>query len=601
MKIIFNIIKGFFLTLGIAVFMLAGFGLWSFMQYEQADVKDTALPPHIVLHYDFDGMPKDAAPGPAWLAHFMPAEPTLRDLTETLYDAARDPTVDAFVARLTDGAHYDWASIQEFHAALNAFKQAGKKTYIYAETYGGGSSGMGAYYLASAFDQVWMQPMGVVAITGFQTESPYYKSVLDFVGVQSEVQQRKDFKTAPEGALRTHMSDAQRETTTRILTQDSKDFFEALSKGRGITPDAIGPLIDAAPFVGTDALQNKLIDRLGYLDELSDLLIHQQEKDTTGFVDLGAYIQARAPAPAVSDKPDTKPKVALIYIDGMIVSDMPKGAHDVLPQDVAVASDIVAVMGDAVDDDAVKAIVLRVNSPGGSPTASEAIRRAVERAKTKGKYVVVSMGSVAASGGYWVSVDADRIFALPGTLTGSIGVFGGKMNMQGLWEKLGVAWEGVSLGGNSRMWSPHVAYDAKGKEALGRMLDDIYLGFTERVAKGRNMLPAYAEAIAQGHVWTGAEAKANRLIDELGGLSAALDATAKHLGLADRRALNVVSMTGPEDPIADIMSLLGGYTGASVAALPAPYQSLIQTLWLAQYPQNSRVYLDPALSPLLWR
>jgi len=286
----------------------------------------------------------------------------------------------------------------------------------------------------------------------------------------------------------------------------------------------------------------------------------------------------------LADKDKENNSVALVYVSGLIISDDPSGESAALGERMAYASDISGAITDAALDDSIAAIIVRVDSPGGSPSASEAIRRSIELAKSKGKYVVVSMGSEAASGGYWVSVDADKIYAQPGTLTGSIGVFGGKATFAGLSQKLGVNWDSVALGGNAGLWSPIHPYSDEGRASVSRMLDDVYDAFIARVAKGRSFSPEVVESMAGGRVWTGRQAMERKLIDAYGGLRQAKEDVAKKLGVADVKDLDLILMPEPGEPVEEILGML-----AATGQVRNYFKPLVQAIVFERNPSWSAV------------
>lgn len=545
MKKIWVVVRGILVLLGVMVVVLAVAG--AMMLREAAP----PLPDRMVLTYTFYGTPPDAPDVPAWVLRFMPVEPSLAEVTNAIYKAAKDKRVKALAVRLLDG-EYGWADVQELRAAVAAFRESGKGTYVYAESYGDLYPGMAEYYLASAFEEIWVQPVGSVSITGFHAELPYFRKTLETLGVVPDIIQKGDYKTAPENALLDAMSEAQRTTIHGILASMMTDFFDGVSQGRKIPAEKIGSIIDGAPYTALEAKERNLIDTVGYEDELIAKILPD---DAQSLVDAADYLYAEMPLVPAGHDGARALGVAVVYVSGMIVSGSPSGPG-FLGEDMAYASDISDAILDAADDDTVGAVVLRVDSPGGSPTASETIRRAVSVAKGKGKYVVVSMGSEAASGGYWVSVDADRIFANPGSITGSIGVFGGKASFAGFWEKLGINWDGVELGANAAMWSMNKSFSEEQRAAVSRMLDDIYDGFIDRVATGRNFGRDVVEEMAQGRVWTGRQAKERGLVDEVGGLRVALADVAQKLGADGVDALDVFTLPQASDPIDELRYFL---------------------------------------------
>lgn len=547
MKKIWVVIRSILVVLGFMVVLLAVIGV-GFARKAAPD-----LPLRMVLAYNFHGTPPDAPDVPAWVLRFMPVEPSLAEVTNAIYKGAKDSRVEALSVKLS-GGDYDWADVQELRTAIAVFRDAGKKTYVYAESYGDLYPGMAEYYLASAFEEIWVQPVGSVSITGFYAEMPYFRKTLEMMGVAPDIIQKGDYKTAPENALLDSMSEAQRTTVHGILASMMTDFFDGVSAGRKIDAAKIGSLVDGAPYTALEAKERKLVDTVGYEDELWNKILPDDNREV---VDAADYLYGDEPLVQKHKKSEKPTDVAVIYVSGMIVSGDAAGGG-FMGEDMAYADDIAGAILDASEDEAVGAIVLRVDSPGGSPSASETIRRAVTVAKQKGKYVVVSMGSEAASGGYWVSVDADRIYANAGTLTGSIGVFGGKVALTGIWDKLGINWDGVELGANAAIWSMNAPYTDDQRAAVSRMLDDIYDGFVDRVATGRNFGRDVVEDMAQGRVWTGRQAKEQGLVDGIGGFRAAMEDVAKKLGVSGPEALEVFTLPQPSDPFDEIRYFIGG-------------------------------------------
>lgn len=587
MRVLWKIVRGFLVFIGFTVVALAVAGAISATRE-----RGEPMPARAVLALSLYGTPQDEPVAPRWVDYFVPPEPSLSEVVEALHRGAADKRVTAFAARLA-GGDYRWADVQELRAAIAAFRAAGKKTYVFAESYGDLYPGMAEYYLASAFDEIWVQPVGTVTITGFHAEVPYFKETLDRLGVTADILQKGDYKTAPESALREGMSEEQRATLHGIFASMMTDFFNGVAEGRKIPAARLGQLIDGAPYTADEAKERNLVDRVGYMDELIAQLVPDEKDERQGLVNAIDYLYEadRAPLNQILKEEkklaDTKRKngsVALVYVSGLIISGDPYGEGPLMGERMAFADDISGAITQAALDDDIAAIILRVDSPGGSPSASEAIRRSVDLARQKGKYVVVSMGSEAASGGYWVSVDADRIYAQDGTLTGSIGVFGGKAVFAGLSEKIGVNWESVAMGGNADLWSPVHPYSDEGRAAVNRMLDDVYDAFIARVAKGRDFSPEVVEAMAGGRVWTGRQAKERGLIDEIGGLYQAMEDVAKKTGAAHVRDLDIILMPEPPEPMEEILSLF-----ASSGQVREWFKPLTQAIVLQRNPSWSLV------------
>jgi protease-4 len=330
--------------------------------------------------------------------------------------------------------------------------------------------------------------------------------------------------------------------------------------------------LDKGVLTDDEAKAMGFVDEIGYRDVLMDgirkeLVGDKDAEKKLPFYKLSSYAEAIHDENKRAAKLEDKPHVALIYAVGEIASGSQKdsaGMQSGLIPGVGgkiEGDDLSADIRKAARDKDVKIIVMRVNSPGGSPSASETIRRAVVYAKEHGKKVYVSMGGAAASGGYWISTSADRIYALPMTLTGSIGVAGGKFALDDMWQKIGITWDGVSVGKNAGMQSMNYPYNDTQRAAMNKVFDHIYQGFITRVSEGRHMTLAQADKIAQGRVWSGNQGKALGLVDKMGGLDVVLNDVATELGQKDRFGLDVEVWPKPESTIEKISNLLQGQVG----------------------------------------
>jgi protease-4 len=478
---------------------------------------------------------------------------TMRELIDTIDHAAADKRVKGIIA-MADGASLNLAHAQDVHDAILRFRASGKFAYIYASSYGEGVQGVSLYALASAFNEIWMQPMGVLAIPGVKAEIPFARGTLDKLGVEPQFFARKEYKTIFESATNDKMSDANREETASIVNSISTHLVKQIIADRKIkSPDEFLAQVDGALYVDQQAVDAKLVDRLGYIDQLEGRV----KKDLTGKEDSEkvdfTQIEDYAHAARVDKKKDGKKDVALVYAVGTVGS----GG--------AISEDIADTVEDIADDKDIKVIVLRVDSPGGAPDTAETIRHALTLAQKKHKKVIVSMGGMAASGGYWIAANADRIFASPLTLTGSIGVAGGKVAVTGLWDKLGVHWDSVQWGENAGIWSFNEKFSESGNARMNALMDTIYKGFVTRVAEGRKMPFDKAEGLARGRVWTGEQAQANGLVDEIGGLDKALDYVAREQGKKSRFQLNLDVYPRPENAFDKLESLLATQAGLNRA------------------------------------
>ncbi len=508
------------------------------------------LPKDMILVLNVENGIRENATSASLMDPFAGQSITVHQFISALDKARNDERVRGLLVSL-DSANIELAHIQEMRVAIHDFRSSGKFAHLYTPSFADLGSGIGAYYLASSFDQIWMQPVGMLTITGLSMEMPFGKAALEKLGVSAQFLHREEYKSAMESFTNTEMSPANREMMSSILRDLSSQMLGDISVDRKIASDTMVGLVDKGLLTGPEALKAGLITRIDYADKLVEEVRAGKTDEELPLVSVEDYF---ASVKGGHKKMGSK-EVALVSVSGQIVS----GSK---PEPGMATSDYIAdALYDAADDENIEAIVVRVDSPGGSPSASETIRRAIVHAKEKGKKIIVSMGPLAASGGYWVSVDADRIFAMPSTLTGSIGVIMGKFQLQQLWEKLGINWDRVRWGAHSSMWSSNDAFNDSELERLNAAIDSTYDGFIERVDEGRKMKPEDVRKIAKGRAWTGAQAVQNGLVDELGGLDSALDYTAQQLGVADRHELNVVQMPKPLTAVEQLMMMMGNQVG----------------------------------------
>lgn len=571
----------FFTALGITVFIMMMLSLISFYSLFKDQQSYKPLSNSFVIVQELTGTMPDFNRGSTFFDAFLPPEQSFYGLIHSLSVAAEDDRVKGFAVRLHDG-DYSLTQIESLRKAVMDFRRTGKRTYIYTEAFGGFSNGMGEYWLASAFDEIWMQPIGNVSLNGIRIEQPHAGEALEKIGIEPEIVARKGYKTAPEYMTRKEMSPQSRETLSAIAEDVLGKMISDIQIARGVDMRTLEQVIDNSPLSADQALAAGLIDKIGYADEVEAELKRQAGAEKDAFVSVARY------ADTVRQKKEysyeAAPKVALILIEGMILESDPKAQNTLIPGDILDAGDVATSIMNAADDDDIQVILMRINSPGGSPTASETIRRSVVYARNKGKYVIVSMGDVAASGGYWVAVDANQIIASDLSLTGSIGVYGGKVNLSGLWDKIGVNWEAVEYGKNAAMWSPNTGYDADELKRLNIMMDNVYDAFTSRVAKGRHMDMNDVEDVAQGRAWTGKAARANGLVDLNGGLDFAMKRAAHEAGEEDWRKMPFVILPEADDPLEDLIAMFGIKVQSP---LPQPLLSLKNEIAKAiYYPQT---------------
>jgi protease-4 len=494
----------------------------------------------------------------------------LRPILRSLHEAAADPHVVGLIAKV--GGALPWAVTQELRLGVLAFAASGKPTLAWAETFGEDSADMAAYVLATGFDQIWLQPGGGLGLLGVGVETTFVRGALDKLGVEPQLEQRYEFKNAADRVMRTEFTEAHRIAVDRLAESVFTEAVTSIATGRRIEAARVRELADTGPRTAQEALQTGLVDALGYRDQAyAAMRLRVGTAAELLFADRWRP-QRRAKLPA-----RRKGHVALVEVRGGIVS----GRTRRTPMGRQVGSDSVgAALRAAASDVNVRAVVMHVDSPGGSAVASDTIWREVCRVREAGKPVVVSMGAAAASGGYYIACPADVIVALPSTLTGSIGVFGGKMVVRGLFDRLGLTTGSVSHGDRSLMFSPRRGFTDQERERLAATMDAIYDDFVAKVASGRGRPIAEIEAIARGRVWTGSDAVGIGLVDELGGLRDATRIARLRAGLpADapvRQAIHVPPLArlgrpkNTEDPRAVLSASLPGLADLAAAlGLPA--------------------------------
>jgi protease IV len=453
----------------------------------------------------------------------------LADLLDGLRRARSDQRVKALVVKV-GGRPIGLATVQEIRRAVEEFRDAGKLTVAWAETFGEFSAGNVPYYLATAFDTIFLQPSGDLGLTGIALERFFLRGTLDHLGVDFQVAKRHEYKSAAEQFTERGFSGPAREATERLATSITSQLTEAIAERRQIPAAEVRKLIDRGPFLAAEAQQAGLVDELGYRDEVYTAVRKQAGPDAL-VTHLSRYQRSRALAERARTVPGTRQRhVALIYAVGPIR----RGRSGRSPMSgSAIGSDTLSsALRSATSDDTVRAIVLRVNSPGGSYVASDTIWREVVRARSAGKPVVVSMGDVAASGGYYISMAADVIVAQPGTVTGSIGVITAKPVLGDLLGRAGVTTDSVAEGAHSEMFKTTRPFTEDEWALVNSWLDHIYDDFTGKVAAGRRMTAQRVHELARGRVWTGADALEGGLVDELGGMDRALAVARRRAGLS---------------------------------------------------------------------
>ncbi len=495
---------------------------------------------------------------------------SMREMQRALRGAAKDSRIKGVFLDFTD--NLPLAQAEELHASVAAFRQSGKKIYAFADTFGEQGPGAGEYYLAAACDKVWLQPMGMVGLMGIGADEFFLKDFFARNGVVFEENKREQYKTAFDNFSENGFTPANREMTTSLMKDLLQQIVTGIAADRKIDQQALRDAIDIGPISADKAKGLHLIDEIDYPNDALDALETEVDADDT--VSVRKYLDA-LPQPA----PPAKNKIALIYTDGELMRHA-SGS----PLDDTKASDpreVLNAFRKASEDDDVKAIVFRINSPGGSVIASETIHGGLLMAQDAGKPVIVSMGEMAGSGGYWIAADADWIIAEPATLTGSIGVLGGKPVIQQFAKDHGINTEAIGIGQNANMDSIFRPLTPEQQAKDNEMLDDIYGRFKDVVADGRKKLtPEKVEDIAKGRVYTGQQALGIGLVDELGGLDAAFTRAKERADLSDSDKVDIVEIPAAPNFADFVRTLLTGEDTDDDVRMPNPV-ALQQDLKLA--------------------
>jgi protease IV len=449
--------------------------------------------------------------------------PNLRDVLDGLRRARTDRRVRALVVKV-GGHRVGLATAQELRDAIRGFREAGKPTVAWSESFGEISHGTVPYFLATACERIYMQPSGSLVLTGVALQEPFLHDALDRLGVTPRFAKRHEYKTAVNTFSERAYTPEHREASERIVTSVAEQVVKGVAEARGLPEARVRELIDEAPLLGAEALEAGLVDGLAYRDEVYAKIRGDARPRYVSRYNRAHTLVERIPRPR-------QEIVALIQGQGPIKLGR-SGRAPIPGQPAAMGSDTVgAALRAAARDERVKAIVLRIDSPGGSYVASDTIWREVGLAREAGKPVIVSMGNVAASGGYYISAPADAIVAQPGTLTGSIGVYHGKPVISGLLDRLGIGIDSVEVGAHARMSGMARDFTEDEWERINAFLDHVYDDFVGKVAAGRDLPRERVHELARGRVWTGADARERGLVDELGGLDLATDIARKRSGL----------------------------------------------------------------------
>lgn len=479
--------------------------------------------PSLLLELDLTSAPVEVEPDDLVGRLRTRHHPRLRAVLRALHEAGDDRHVRGIVIKL-GGAPLPWAIMQELRGGIVQFVRSGKPALAWAESLGEGGTGTVDYVLATACSEIWLQPSGELGLLGVAAETTFLRGALDKLGVEPQLDKRHEYKSAADRIMRTEFTPEHREAVDRVVESTWDEAVAAIAAGRRIDPETVRRHADAAPLSAEEALTAGLVDRLGYRDEVYAAARERAGADTQ-LLFADQWRPRRKPAALLRRSRDY---VALVEGHGEIVTGRSKAGPRGRQMGAATVS---AAFRAARRNDRVAAVLFRVDSPGGSAVASDTIWREVSVTRDAGKPVVVSMGSLAGSGGYYVACPADVIVAQPATITGSIGVLGGKVVVSDLFERLGLTTGAAARGQHARMFSLRERFTESEQARLAAMLDRIYAEFVQKVADGRNMTYDAVHQVARGRIWSGADAAGNGLVDMLGGLRDAADVARQRGGL----------------------------------------------------------------------
>ena len=500
----------------------------------------------LILELDLtDGVIETRPPDPL-SAVITRHQPTITDVLAGLKAARSDDRVKALIVKV-GGKSIGLAVVQELREAVARFRAAGKPAWAWAETFGEFSPGNVPYYLATAFETIYLQPSGDLGLTGLAVERLFLRGTLDKLGVAMEVGARYEYKSAAEQLTERGFSGPAREATERVAESVTRQIADAIAERGKISAEEARRLINEGPYLAEQALSVGLVDALGYRDEVYAALRKQVGEDPV-LLYLGRYHRSKELANRARQLvAQRQPAVALIHATGGIR----RGRNGRSPLiGITMGSDsITAALRAAMADPRIRAVLLRVNSPGGSYVASDAIWREVVRIRNSGKPLVVSMGDVAGSGGYYISMAADAIVAQPGTVTGSIGVISSKPVVSDMLGKAGATTDSIVLGDHASMFSTSKPFSTDEWQVVDAWLDHIYADFTGKVAAARGLSAERVHELARGRIWAGADAHESHLVDELGGLEEAADIARRRAGLPATAPLIPFPRRSPLDRI----------------------------------------------------
>jgi protease IV len=504
------------------------------------------IPPRTVLTLRLSGDIPEQAPQDPFSQLFGGRALTVAEIAEALDRARTDSRIAGVELRIADTS-MNMGKIQEIRDKLVEFNSSGKFSVAYLE-YASNAS----YYLASASATVFLLPMSEVDVHGWMASTTFMRGTFEKLGIHPDFYHIGAYKNATNVYTETRYTAEHREATEELLKDWYGQFLAGIASDRAMKVEQAKAAIEKGPFTSEEALAHGLVDHLGYLDEVREV-VREKAKGSDRRMTVREYLRR--------SQKSGRTKLAVIVATGVILPG--SSGADPLGGQVMGSDTIAEQFRAAREDGSIKAVVLRVDSPGGSAFSSEVIRREVELTE-RSKPVVVSMSDVAASGGYWISMSAARIVAEPGTVTGSIGVLTGKFNLVGLYSKLGLTKDFIALSENSTIDYPFQNFTPAQRESILRTMHETYQNFIQGVAAGRHMKPEAVDRIGQGHIWSGARAKELGLVDELGGLDTAVQAAKKLARIPRSESVELIYLPRPKG----FFEMLAGLSNDATASYP---------------------------------
>jgi protease IV len=544
------------LAVAVAVVLLFALGAFFSMLGAMAGGGAAQVASDSILEIDLSGGIPDAPPavelGPLFGGS---SQVSLWDLRRALVAAAEDPRIRG--ARVwIHNSFVGWATAEEIVTQLDRFRDSGKPLHVLLQA---DLIDDVDYFLATSADRVWATPQAASMVNGLAAESLFLRGMLDKLHVEADVIMYEEYKSAGEQFASYQMSAPMRESLSAVLEDMSRRFTERVTSRREVDAATLAALMARGVAPARALVDAGLVDQLGFVDQVDEALRAAAGLDEYRGVRLARYVDA------LGAERSGGRRVAVVFGEGTIVAEPLEGGFPFFGSGILSGPVVARHLRDAVDDDRVAAILFRVDSPGGSPVGSDVVLREVKRAREAGKPVIVSMGDVAGSGGYWVAMAADAIVAQPTTITGSIGVVFTHFNLEGFWEWMGINVETLETGPSSDLlgFGP---WEEGDREAVMVWMDETYESFTRGVAEGRGLERERVLDIARGRIWSGADALELDLVDEVGGLDAAIRRVRESAGFGPDEEVPLVVYPRSKTLFQQLMELSGGAARATSAA-----------------------------------